>query len=143
MNIESTQSPRNRWCEHAMPSCGGCAIYDQRPSECREFNCLWIQGVMEDKHRPDKIGIVFTLWDAPSICHLCEQTQGKLIVGFPNGDEAMRNKRSQNAAQAASHANLILIWGVKLVWLYGPKHLRIEALPAVKKLCDENNRVLQ
>jgi hypothetical protein len=28
------------WCRHACNK--GCAIYDRRPDECRDFNCLWL-----------------------------------------------------------------------------------------------------
>lgn len=42
--------------------CGqGCSIYQDRPSPCREFNCLWRQGLFEEAHRPDKLGIMFSL----------------------------------------------------------------------------------
>jgi hypothetical protein len=28
------------WCAHACA--GGCAIYSDRPQECRDFNCMWL-----------------------------------------------------------------------------------------------------
>jgi hypothetical protein len=32
------------WCKHARPknACGGCAIYNSRPQECRDFLCMWL-----------------------------------------------------------------------------------------------------
>jgi hypothetical protein len=42
------------WCQHAIHApktgvkdtlvggCGGCAIYPQRPDNCRDFHCMWL-----------------------------------------------------------------------------------------------------
>jgi hypothetical protein len=32
---------RDQWCKFATPGCG-CSIYKDRPTECRDFNCLWL-----------------------------------------------------------------------------------------------------
>lgn len=38
----------------------GCSIYETRPDPCREYQCHWLfNGLLESKHRPDKIGIIF------------------------------------------------------------------------------------
>jgi len=38
----------------------GCGIYETRPNGCREYQCHWLfNGLLEQKHRPDKIGIIF------------------------------------------------------------------------------------
>jgi hypothetical protein len=42
MGIAEIQKPRGVWCAHCAPG-KGCRIYDQRPEECRAFNCLWLQ----------------------------------------------------------------------------------------------------
>jgi hypothetical protein len=49
-----------RWsCDHA--SCHGCRVYDARPASCRDFNCLWLRGVMDSDLalRPDRLGVMF------------------------------------------------------------------------------------
>jgi hypothetical protein len=33
--------PIDTWCRHCRPGKGGCSIYPQRPSSCRDFECLW------------------------------------------------------------------------------------------------------
>jgi len=45
-------------CVH---ECGGCAIYDSRPSTCRTWSCGWLLGRIEgdERRRPDKIGLIF------------------------------------------------------------------------------------
>lgn len=54
-------------CEHA---CGGCAIYDSRPNECRAFMCFWLLGMFRDRDRPDRMGVVFD-WvvETTSVAH--------------------------------------------------------------------------
>jgi hypothetical protein len=38
----------------------GCGIYETRPNGCREYQCHWLfNGLLEQQHRPDKIGIIF------------------------------------------------------------------------------------
>lgn len=58
--IVALQKPQGKWCPHC--SIGvGCKIYDQRPEECREYGCEWIQGSGLESERPDKIGVVVDL----------------------------------------------------------------------------------
>jgi hypothetical protein len=58
LKIEEVESAHNEWCKH----CGenGCQIYDDRPEDCREFRCAWLQmdhaGI---EMRPDKCGVIF------------------------------------------------------------------------------------
>lgn len=47
-------------CGHQGPR--GCAIYDARPSGCRAYTCLWLNGgLAADNDRPDVLGIVVEL----------------------------------------------------------------------------------
>lgn len=39
----------------------GCAIHATRPSICRAYECLWLQGGLEDAERPDRTGGVVDL----------------------------------------------------------------------------------
>lgn len=41
MAIEQLDKPANVWCPHCNPK-RGCAIYANRPDECRSFRCLWL-----------------------------------------------------------------------------------------------------
>ena len=56
------EKPSHTLCQHA---CGGCAIYDKRPKECRVFKCYWLTSQEADDPlpvslRPDKCGAIFT-----------------------------------------------------------------------------------
>jgi hypothetical protein len=42
-------------CMHETPA--GCGRYDTRPGSCREYNCLFLNGLIPV--RPDKLGLIF------------------------------------------------------------------------------------
>src|SRR5579864_223479 len=42
LRIEELEKPVGTWCNHCASGRGGCAIYDQRPRECRTFYCSWL-----------------------------------------------------------------------------------------------------
>lgn len=48
-------------CKHVMTGKKrGCGIYETRPAGCKAYQCHWLlNGFLETKHRPDKIGIIF------------------------------------------------------------------------------------
>jgi hypothetical protein len=33
---------QHKWCKYAKPGYNACTIYQQRPQECRAFNCMWL-----------------------------------------------------------------------------------------------------
>lgn len=41
MGVRALSKPAGRWCRH-FGRAKGCAIYADRPSDCRLFNCLWL-----------------------------------------------------------------------------------------------------
>jgi hypothetical protein len=38
--VAEIEKPRNTWCPHCTKP--GCAIYDDRPRGCRQWNCYWL-----------------------------------------------------------------------------------------------------
>lgn len=56
--VEQIQKPAWQHCLHECQQ--GCAIYQSRPSSCRNFECIWLQGRFEEGDRPDQTGIVLT-----------------------------------------------------------------------------------
>ncbi len=56
-------------CSHVCSR--GCRIYQDRPTTCREFACVWVQGGLPKAMRPDKVAMVFTV-----------TPDGEQIVGF-------------------------------------------------------------
>jgi len=64
MGIYALDKPRGRWCDHAMPG-RGCAIYDDRPQECRTFSCLWLlDDNLGPEWKPEKSKMVLTADEA-------------------------------------------------------------------------------
>lgn len=65
LGVPELVKPRGQKCLH---ECGpkGCAIYEQRPKPCRDFNCLWRQGLFSEALRPDRLGVMFTVTNEKS-----------------------------------------------------------------------------
>jgi hypothetical protein len=58
-DIKETNSPLYNRCKHQCDS--GCSIYKDRPKPCRDYSCLWLQGIVsgDDRRRPDRLGLMF------------------------------------------------------------------------------------
>jgi len=136
VEIEETESPRNEWCKHCDPGKAGCTIHSERPDSCRNCDCLWLQGMFDDEHKPDKTGVVFFLWDASAIAHLCLETNGKLIVGYPDGEVLERQEAINQIGRIAQH-NLVMLADIGIWTLFGPDHLAREAEPILQKIANK------
>jgi hypothetical protein len=85
LGVEELRKPNYTPCRHECSQ--GCAIYQDRPSSCRVFNCWWKIGMVDGK-RPDKSGIIVDslstcvrIWEAkPGAlrCPMNRRTIGKL-----------------------------------------------------------------
>lgn len=53
----SFHKPPGQRCPHSVIG-RGCMIYPVRPDVCQSFACAWLEGWGEDRHRPDKSGVV-------------------------------------------------------------------------------------
>lgn len=47
----------------------GCGIYERRPASCRDFRCLWLEGVFAPDARPDALQVVFSMAPASVDMH--------------------------------------------------------------------------
>ena len=56
LEIPTIQKPKKTLCPNVCSK--GCSIYEDRPDECRTFQCLWSEGVTGDGQRPDRSGIM-------------------------------------------------------------------------------------
>ena len=52
----------------------GCSIYSDRPRECRDYECLWLEGLFRDSDRPDALGV--------AICRDFDLATGEEMVCF-------------------------------------------------------------
>jgi len=58
LGIAALDKPKGRWCQRCAPG-QGCAAYEDRPAECRTFNCLWLQrDTLGPEWRPDRAKFV-------------------------------------------------------------------------------------
>ena len=49
LGITEIDKPRGEWCRHCEVG-SGCGIYADRPSECRDFYCVYLTSPMMDRH---------------------------------------------------------------------------------------------
>jgi hypothetical protein len=60
MAIDELKKPAGSWCRHCK-SGRGCKIYDERPTECQTFSCLWLTDERLGPHwKPNKSKVVVT-----------------------------------------------------------------------------------
>jgi hypothetical protein len=106
-NIPEVDKTYGETCRHCNPA--GCGIYGSRPSDCRIYTCAWIDGLLDKKHRPDRLGVAF---DSSEIA-LADQVAatGKLIFLVREVKEGMADKRAAlDAIHAmAKHFGVILV----------------------------------
>lgn len=55
--VTAIAKPGGEWCRHCEIG-SGCRIYLDRPEQCREFSCLWLQGWASEHDRPDRLKVV-------------------------------------------------------------------------------------
>lgn len=65
MEVRSLNKACNIWCPHCTKK--SCKIYDERPDDCREFNCVWMMTDLPDNLRPDRCGFVLSTTDADDV----------------------------------------------------------------------------
>ena len=60
LRVDELRKPAGVDCEHQRAE-GGCAVHATRPSICRGYHCLWLQGGLENEERPDRTGGIVDL----------------------------------------------------------------------------------
>jgi hypothetical protein len=91
--IRALAKPPGQWCPHCLPG-QGCAIYGERPEECRSYGCLWLAGYGPDRIRPDLSRVVlgtvtFTVRGKPiELITMNELTPGS--IAKPAGQEIVQ-----------------------------------------------------
>jgi len=69
--IPDLEKPEFTRCVHVRKGSrarfGACSIYADRPGNCRDWDCGWIRGMGEPRHRPDKSGIVLDVEESTQI----------------------------------------------------------------------------
>lgn len=58
MGVTELSKPPGVWCAHCKKGVG-CGVYEDRPTGCRDFECLWLASAMPEEMRPDRAKVVF------------------------------------------------------------------------------------
>ena len=61
LRVDELGKPGGTPCRHQRSARPGCGIHATRPSICRAYRCLWLQGSLEQQDRPDRLGAVLDL----------------------------------------------------------------------------------
>lgn len=118
LRVDPLDKPTGVWCKHARP---GCGIYETRPEECQNFNCLWLLGLFEDKDRPDKVGGVFWYADGRledenlgviPIVNVNESHEGAALANERGRQMMLELVRKGYFVQTASGGPTTKIWGL-------------------------------
>lgn len=43
LRVDSISKPAGAWCIACDARGGGCGVYENRPQECRDFKCVWLE----------------------------------------------------------------------------------------------------
>ncbi|MFN3670203.1 MAG: YkgJ family cysteine cluster protein [Brevundimonas sp.] len=58
MGVAALAKPAGRWCRHFSKT-RGCGVYEDRPADCRVFNCLWLlTDALDERWKPATAGFV-------------------------------------------------------------------------------------
>lgn len=108
LSAPSLGKPPRKWCTHFRRG-KGCDIYEDRPNECRGFNCGWLlTPALPDEWRPDRAGF------------LLHQDAGRVIVEVdPSTPQAWKKAPFETTLRGWAAA------GTEVVVLVADKGLRL------------------
>ena len=102
--LGTTIKPLGILCPEA---CGGCKIYDKRPTECRTFRCTWLAG--SSPSRPKELGAVIYLAKSPigKVQVVVALTGGEMTAAIQAEIEAVFVAIAQEGREVE---DLALVW---------------------------------
>ena len=102
--LGTTIKPLGIFCPEA---CGGCKIYDKRPTECRTFRCSWLAGL--NPSRPRELGAVIYLARSPAgkVQVVVALTGGEMTAAIQAEIEAVFVAVVQQGREVE---DLVLVW---------------------------------
>jgi len=53
--VHALEKPEWKKCPHQAE---GCTIYQEQPEPCRKYRCSWLSGDLQEKERPDLVGVI-------------------------------------------------------------------------------------
>jgi len=132
MAIEELDKLAGKWCRHCEPG-RGCRIYENRPSECREFNCLWLVDIRFGPHwKPSKSKLVLTTSE-DGIEVRCDPT-------FPDAwrEEPLHSEIRALAASGEAHdVTVLVIIGERMILLASDREFHLGTIGPDKRILRE------
>lgn len=125
MAVEEIPKPNYQRCQHV--GMFGCTIYAERPDSCQNFQCLWLQGVIDaDSHvellRPDKLKVMFD--------YQPDTKFGEVFKAYDVEPGATDRPAARTIIETLAADHLVVIMGPKKRQLVGPKK-RVKAAERV------------
>jgi Fe-S-cluster containining protein len=105
VKVEAFKKPAGVPCQHlnVLQPCGACGIYADRPSECKQFTCAWLDGFLVDELKPDASGITLEVgrieWPRPIA----------LLLGFENVAGSVDRQQDQLTASGVNGAVIMIV----------------------------------
>lgn len=105
--VPELQKPTNTACEFCTTH---CTIYKDRPRSCKDFDCAWLRGALDEDMRPDKSHIVIEILPDPSVVmclvepgyeHALDSLTSRLSEFTERGVTVVTNKRQVLLGQGA------------------------------------------
>lgn len=131
MAIEELDKPAGKWCHHCHP--GRCHVYDNRPAECRQFNCLWLVDVRFGPHwQPSKSKLVLTTSE--------DGIEVRCDPAFPDAwrkEPFHREIRALAASGEANDVTVLVMIGRRMILLASDREFDLGVVGADERIVRE------
>lgn len=91
MGVHALNKPPAKWCVHFRRA-SGCGIYEDRPKDCRVFNCLWL---LTD----NRLGLDWKPSVAGFLMHSEDEGRRLIVECDPAAPQAWRKEPYRSAIQ--------------------------------------------
>lgn len=111
LGVAELDKAPNVWCPHCdkRSSAGGCTIYDNRPPNCRNFECGWLVNDGDPELRPDRIHLIVTGESKKLDAYIVH-----IDTAYPDAAERPKAKAFlEMTMRYGQHQNIVLVTGDK------------------------------
>ena len=89
LEIIELNKPVGVACSYLKPSCDKpCGQYQARPQVCREYQCMWLLGVIPRWAKPNEVGLILGMVPMPE-----DETILRVIETRPGAAHTLQNVR--------------------------------------------------
>jgi len=117
LGVHALQKKANEDCIHCDVGIG-CKIYNTRPKECSDFDCLWLAGHAPDYLKPSKTHVVLSSLKR-DLEKMGLSTDNNMILVYPDPNYPDAHKKGD----MRMFLNDLLAHGVELIIIAGGQKL--------------------